>query len=64
MLVLTLTTSTCRMEKMMRSLGSDASANAMFLFRAIDAARLVTPAPELLTDPWMRADLPSLQIDQ
>ena len=64
MLVLTLTTSKGRAEQMMKSLGGDAGTNAVFLFRALDGASLSDPALELLTSPWMRAELHSLQIDQ
>ena len=52
LLVLTLTTSAARASEIVNRLGT---ANAAFLFKAVDGGTLTSPAPKLLVEPWERA---------
>jgi Replication-relaxation len=54
LLVLTLMNSEARMRATLERLGGQLG-NAAFLFKAIDASALRTPATQLLSEPWERA---------
>jgi hypothetical protein len=45
-------------------LEGETGGNAAFLFKALDASDLTTPAAHLLFKPWQRAGLPPLRIDE
>ena len=64
LLVLTLTTGEARMTDMLERLEGQAENSATFLFKAIRDDRLQKPMPQLLTEPWQRAGLPSFRIDE
>jgi hypothetical protein len=55
LLVLTLMNSEARMRTTLERLQDQAGGNAAFLFKAIDASALRTPATQLLFEPWERA---------
>jgi len=62
LLVLTLTTGEARMADIIGRLGDQAGDHPVFLFKAVDASSLTTPAPQLLLEPWQRAGCPPLRI--
>lgn len=64
LLILTVTTSDQRLNELMARLEVPAGSVAIFLFKAIVAAGLTSPAPRLLSEPWQRARLPLQRIDQ
>jgi protein involved in plasmid replication-relaxation len=64
LLVLTVTTSESRMQEMIRCLGDQGGECAAFLFAAATDADRKVPLPELLTEPWLRANLDPLAIDR
>jgi hypothetical protein len=64
LLVLTITTSKARMADMIEGLGDRAGAAAVFLFKTISDTDHSIPATRLISDPWERAGLPSLRIDE
>jgi hypothetical protein len=64
LLVLTLTTREARMADIMGRLGGQTGERAAFLFKSVGASSLTTPAPRLLSEPWQRAGLPALRIDE
>jgi len=55
LLVLTLMNSEARMRATLERLSKQPGDNAAFLFKAIDASALRTPAKQLLFEPWQRA---------
>ncbi|HEV2560713.1 MAG TPA: replication-relaxation family protein [Rhizomicrobium sp.] len=61
--VLTVTTDPQRLSDILAKLGPHES-NPLFLFKIVDARALTMPAPGLLTEPWERAGLPPLRIDE
>lgn len=64
LLVLTITTSNERLNQIMMQFRELSEGAAMFLFRAIGASELTSPSPRLLLEPWKRADLSPLRIDE
>jgi hypothetical protein len=64
LLVLTITTSEARMREIMRRMEGPAGGCAPFLFKAIGTADLKLPASRLLSEPWARAGLLPLRLDQ
>lgn len=64
LLVLTVTTSRQRLNQIMARFQEQAGGATAFLFKAIDASELAVPAPRFLLQPWERAGLPPLRIDQ
>ncbi len=64
LLVLTLTTGETRLAEMLRQLGGHAGNSAAFLFKSIRSDTLRTPVPQLLTEPWQRAKVPPLRINE
>ena len=64
LIILTVTTSDLRVNEIMRRMEGDGGANAPFLFKTAAPADLRLPAPWLLSEPWMRAGLPALGIDE
>jgi hypothetical protein len=64
LLVLTVTTSKTRATDIIARLAGQPVVNAPFLIKAMDSASLTAPAMQLVLDPWDRAGLPSLRIDE
>ena len=64
LIVLTITTSESRVVDIVRSIEGGAGDSAPFLFKTAIAAILRQPAPQLLSEPWLRAGLPALRIDE
>jgi hypothetical protein len=64
LLILTVTTSDVRIADMVAPFTDQPSKVGGFLFKAVEASGLSAPATRLLFEPWTRAGLPSLQIDQ
>jgi hypothetical protein len=60
--VLTIATGEQRLSEIMRKFGERGD-NPPFLFKALGEPMLAMPASQLLTDPWDRAGLPPLRID-
>ena len=60
LLVLTLTTSAPRLSEIVSRLGTG---NPAFLFKAVESLVLLTPQPQLLTEPFARAGHDALSID-
>lgn len=64
LIVLTVTTSEARMTDILKRLEGQSGGAAAFLFKAVDATSLVTPAIRLLLEPWERRGLPPLCISR
>ena len=64
LLVLTVTTSEARMTDIMGKFEGQTAGDASFLFKSMGGSGLTTPAPHLLSEPWQRAVLPPLRIDE
>ena len=62
LLVLTVTVSAARVQEIMDRLQARPGESAAFLFKAVGAADLTTPAPQLLFEPWQRMGFPALCI--
>jgi len=64
LLVLTVTPSRSRVAEIIRRVETEFESSSTFLFRAMDPSELRGPATQLLFDPWERAGLPPLRIDE
>ncbi|MEI9933133.1 MAG: replication-relaxation family protein [Rhizomicrobium sp.] len=64
LLVLTVTNSELRMIEMLKRLAGMGGESAAFLFKAVDASVLKVPAMGLPHEPWARAGLPPIRIDE
>ena len=64
LLVLTVTTSKARTTDIIGRLKGQAGGNVAYLFKTVDASDLAAPAIRLLFDPWERAGLAPLRIDE
>ncbi len=64
LLVLTVTTSGRRLDEIMGRFAEKSETASTFLFKALDAFGIASPALHLFTDPWLRLGAPPLRIDR
>jgi hypothetical protein len=64
LLVLTVTSSETRLIDILSKIEGQIAGSAGFLFKAQDDFSLTIPAPQLFSQPWARAGIPPLRIDE